>query len=160
MLMGPHFCRQGLRVKETGPRGCLILEFLDAPSWLHSCGQKRSDTICEALDALCRKSLKHNFADFIKMAAIRQIATDPNFAADSAMVDWTDIPRSSRASTISGVRQSSTAAFVPRWATYDRRPGLHCLAAQAKPSRHDKTIVVQPCSHPMPPPFLEKVRKN
>ena len=27
-----------------------------------------------------------------------------------------------------------------------------CTAAQAKPSRHDKTIVVQPCSHPMPSP--------
>ena len=28
-----------------------------------------------------------------------------------------------------------------------------CTAAQAKPSRNDKTIVVQLCSHPMPSPF-------
>ena len=37
---------------------------------------------------------------------------------------------------------------------------MRWLAAQAKPSRHDKTIVVQLCSHPMPSPHLEKVRKN
>ena len=41
-----------------------------------------------------------------------------------------------------------------------RRQWAGCTAAQAKPSRHDKTIVVQPCSHPMPSPDLEKVRKN
>ena len=41
-----------------------------------------------------------------------------------------------------------------------RRQWAGCTAAQAKPSRHDKTIVVQPCSHPMPSPVLEKVRKK
>ena len=41
-----------------------------------------------------------------------------------------------------------------------RRQWAGCTAAQAKPSRHDKTIVVQPCSHPMPSPILEKVRKK
>ena len=68
------------------------------------------------------------------------------------------ISRSRPAWPLLGSRQQSRISMFSL--SLSRRQGTGCTAAQAKPSRHDKTIVVQPCSHPMPSPDLEKVRKN